>query len=91
MLVTNTKGEKSWSLTLALTSFFVVTLIIVLGSIFPNYFFIPDAAVLIGYLLASLALYFGRRATDRYIPSVYDRYGNVPPEPYYPDPGYSEY
>lgn len=65
-LLTNTKGEKSWSLTIAVSAFVLTSAVILLGSIWPKLFTIPDSGILIGYLTASLGTYGFRRFSDNY-------------------------
>jgi hypothetical protein len=70
LILRNTKGEPSWSLTLAVTSFFVTTFLILFGgntiTIKKNKITIPKAesSWMAIYFPCSLGLYFGRRYTE---------------------------
>lgn len=67
MLIKNDRGQKSWSLTLAVSAFFVTTLVI-LVSCFDELFGFRlkgvDSTLVIGYLTSSLGLYGFRRRKD---------------------------
>ena len=62
MFIKDSNGDKSWSITIAVISFFITTAVIVYGIVIGQKLDDHDST-LIQYMGACFALYWGRRVT----------------------------